>query len=485
MQPALKEELDALHRVVVSDDGAASAAASANLERFGALLRTTTLPRTHNYWNHFYYYGIKQRHARGAFRDALALAREGTAANPDYAGVWALRAGAEYQLGLLVDAFHSYKIALRRDPKLIALGSQLVSILVQRRRYGMAVRIGRALVDAGQTSRPLDAWLAQAELGLRRAGAAIRHLDAFEAAGPGTDYTNQLRARAERLLAHRTRHIAIAGMSYVGSTLFGTLLGSLPGCGHAGETQELIYRADPKTYDFRVIYFDAASDDSIPQCRVCGGACAVFTRVFRAELSRDPVDWYFRIGRRMGVKTVVTSDKFLSEYLAKDPLGRFDVVILYRSLPAWVSAHRREEARKIARGAPRSPGADDLEKVLGEWANNYHGFLKELRPTGRRIVVNWERFAENPRAHFDAIAQKLGLDGDSSVFDRIRTPHYFGGNDGIAAVLAAGRVEFRPPRTEPPSPEDLAIIERPRLANSVYRMLEASYRSEFRDIASR
>ncbi|MGH6979765.1 MAG: hypothetical protein ACREFC_01025, partial [Stellaceae bacterium] len=346
MKSAPDTELVAVHRAVVADDGARPSETAARLEHFGALLERATLPKTHNFWNHFYYYKVRHLHAQGAFQDALALAREGTEVNPGYAGVWTLRAGAEYQLGLTVAAFHSYKTALRRDPKLIALGGQLVNILVLRRRYGMAVKIGRGLIDAGQTGDLLHFALAQAELGLRNAPEAIRQLDAFETIAERTDGSISLRARAENLLWHAAsswaeggvRHVAIAGMSYVGSTLFGTLLGSLPGCGHAGETQELIYCADPKKYAFRRIDFDADPDRSIPQCRVCGRSCAVFTRAFRASLASDPVDFYFHIGRQMGVRTIVSSDKFLSQYLGKDPLDRYDLLILYRSLPGWVSA---------------------------------------------------------------------------------------------------------------------------------------------------
>lgn len=485
MLPAPEHDLDVRYRRVVSDNGAPSDAATANVAQFGAQLRAAALPRTHLYWKHYYYYGTKQLYARGIFQDALALAREGTAANPDHAGIWNLRGAVEYRLDLLVDAFHSYKTAIRHDPRLIARGSDLVNILVRRRRYDMAARVGRALVAAGQTSRMLHVWLAQAEFGVRRAAAALANLNAFEAAGPKTPYSALLRSRAEKLLAHHTRHIAIAGMSYVGSTLLGTLLGSLPGCGHAGETQELTFRADPEAYEFRPIDFDVDPDNSFPRCRTCGDTCSVFTRSFRAELSRDPVDWYFRIGRRMGVNTVVTSDKFLSEYMTKDPLGRYDLIILYRSLPAWVSAHRRQEAKKAYYGVPSSPTANDIGRVLDGWSHNYYGFLKDLRPTGRRIVVNWEKFAQAPRAHFDAIVRKLEIEGDSSVFDRIVAPHYFGGNDGIAETLKTGSVKFRSPRMDQPSPEDRAIIAAHATAGSVLRMLDASYRSEFRDVAPR
>jgi hypothetical protein len=325
--------------------------------------------------------------------------------------------------------------------------------------------------------------LAQIALQMHDAEAALAHLDAYEGLEAPTDYARSLRRSAEALLAHQVRHVAIAGLSYVGSTLLGTLLGSLPGCAHAGETQELSHRANRKAYDFPIIDFDRDPPEAIPQCRICGAACPVFTRQFRAELIRDPVDWYFRIARRLDAKVVISSDKFLSQILRSDPLCRFDLIILYKPLDSWCYAHRREEARKAGSGVARSPIADDLGRTLDYWANSYYGCLKDLRPQGRRLVINWDAFAAKPREHFEVILAKLQLPGSADAFENVRASHYVGGNDSIIPILKAGRVEFRPSRAGKLTPQDQEIVDNHAAAQSVYRLLDSCYQSDFRGLA--
>ena len=475
--------LQALHSAVVSAQGVAPEREMAMLDRFRELLETAELPRSHTYWNHFYYYRIRLLYGERRLHEALALAEEAVRHDPHYAGVWQLKGAVEYDLGRCADAFHSLKTAWRLSRDYKHVPARLVSILFRRKRYRPASKLGRRVLAEGDTDPSFRLLMAQVELGAHNAELALSHLDAYERAAPATDHTRYVRRLAESLAAHQLRHVAIAGMSYVGSTLLGTLLGSLPGCAHAGETQELIHRRNPQAYEFPIIDFAHDPDEAIPHCRICGAQCPVFTREFRAELVRDPADWYFRIGRRLGARTVISSDKFLSEYLAKDPLFRFDLIVLYKPLESWAWSFRREEARKAANGAPTSPTAGDLERTLDQWAANYYGFLKDLRPQGRRLVIDWERFAERPREHFDLLVTKLGLAGDLGVFDQVRASHYVGGNDGIVPVLREGRVSFRPSRAGALSREDEVTVRGHRAAQSVLRLLESCYRSDFREVA--
>jgi hypothetical protein len=100
-------------------------------------------------------------------------------------------------------------------------------------------------------------------------------------------------------------------------------------------------------------------------------------------------------------------------------------------------------------------------------------------------VLNWQRFCGRPHQHFEIMLKKLQQPGDASVFENVRAEHYFGGNDSIGPVLQAGRVSFRPPRAGTLSLEDRTIVERHNAAQSVYRMLETCYRSDFRDLDKR
>jgi tetratricopeptide (TPR) repeat protein len=476
------ERLAQLDRAVSSDETDVSDERLEKLDQFVILLRKYDVRRDHAFWRHYYYQKCGFLYQRQQWPAALTVAQEGISHDPNYPGVWLWKGNIEERLGELLAAFRSFKTALRRgaEPKFVL--PRLVSVLLQRKRYPVAARLGSQLYDAGTIDDATLARAAEIELVLRRDDIAMTYLDAPKLRGRETDVLLSLRRRAKGLQAHQVRHIAIAGMSYVGSTLFGTILGSLPSCAHAGETQELIYRADPKSYAFPIIDFDRDPPDLIPQCKVCGPSCTVFDRTFREELKRDEVDWYFRIGRRLGARVVISSDKFLSEYLNKDPLSRYDVIVLYKPLDAWVISHRREEARKASYGVASSPAASDLVRMLNQWTSNYHGFLKDLKQQGRRIVLNWVRFAERPHEHLIAILKSFDLLGDPSVFEHIKAGHYFGGNDGIETVLREGRVEFRPPRAETPSPEDQEVLRRHVASQRVYRMLESCYRTDFRDL---
>lgn len=482
MAPETASDLESLHKAVVSSPEGAPEEALLVIEAFGERLGAARLPATHTYWSHYYYYKLKRLFEQRRLHEGLELACEAALRNPHYVGAWHYKGIFENELGRSLDAFHSLKSAwrLRNDPNIL---SRMVQILFARKRYRVAAKLGRTLFASGLSARSFRFLMAQIELQMHDADAALSHLEAYESEGEPTAYARSIRRLAETLQAHQLRHVAIAGMSYVGSTLLGTLLGSLAGCAHAGETQELIYRADPNAYEFPLIDFDRDRPEAIPQCRVCGAQCPVFTRAFRAELARDPVDWYFRIGRRLGARIVVSSDKFLSEYQARDPLSRFDLIVLYKPLQSWVSSHLREEAYRASIGVVSSPVAFDLVRILNQWAHNYYGFLKDLRPQGRRLVVNWEQFAERPTEHFELMLEKLRLPGDAGVFQKIRAPHYFGGNDGIRPVLEAGRVSFRSSRAEALSPENREIVARHEAAQAVLRLLDNAYAYDFRELS--
>jgi len=482
MPDAKDPELKILHDVVASRQETDQERALAALDRYRIMLEKLDVPRTHYYWNHFYYFGVDALYRYKKLQEALALAREGTAHDPKYAAAWHQRGDVAYDLGRMAESFHSYKIGLRLTKDVTKRVGRMVSILLDQKRYRMAARLGRAVVANDGLPISFRASMARVELGMRNGDAALAHLDAFEAgASKVTDSTRDLRRKIESLRAHQLRHVAIAGMSYVGSTLLGTLLGSLPGCAHVGETQELIYRANPKAYEFPIIDFENDPPAEIPQCRVCGASCAVFTKEFRAELARDPADWYFRIGRRVGARIVISSDKFLTEYSVREPLSRFDLIVLYKPLPVWVHSFQRVEAQRVANGIPSSPMATDLPRTLRYWADSYYAFLKELRPRGRRVVINWERFVERPHEHFEVLLKLLRLPGDAGVFETVKAPHYVGGNAGIASIVKEGRVQFRPSRGgETLSSMDEATVAGHEAAQMVFRMLESCYRTDFR-----
>ncbi|MGC2413749.1 MAG: hypothetical protein WA459_13770 [Stellaceae bacterium] len=106
------------------------------------------------------------------------------------------------------------------------------------------------------------------------------------------------------------RHITIGGVSFIGSTALGILLGSLDGCAHIGESRWLTERVDSKLGHSVAIDFSVDPPESWGHhCRVCGRRCPVLNPGFRARLAADPTRWYERIAHHIETDFLVSSDK--------------------------------------------------------------------------------------------------------------------------------------------------------------------------------
>jgi hypothetical protein len=423
--------------------------------------------------------------------EALAIGAEAVRRFPDSRALWRLHGKGLARAGRNADALHALKRALRLDPAAGATAREIAKILHAARRPRLALSFGARALDGGFRSPGLLADLAIDSLALHDPGRCLEYLAARAEIEPPTDLLASLRQRALAMQPHqaaaarrgdapRVRHVAVGGHSYSGSTLLGALLGSLDGAAHGGETQELIYRTDARQERAVLIDFQTDEDAAIPQCRVCGPGCEVLTRPFRASLQNDPGNFYHSLGRRLGARTLVTSDKFITEYETKDPLSDFDLIVLYKPVLEWV----RSYVRQVLRYRSDLPKEERLRRIQGwldHWVMTYRGLTRNIRPQGRLIALNWQAFVDNPAAHFDRLTSLLGLAGGAEVFEAVRPGHYVGGNatSNVTAVMKAGRIDFKQSDAPPLPPDEEAFVTRYGPAREMFAGLEARYRTDF------
>lgn len=272
-------------------------------------------------------------------------------------------------------------------------------------------------------------------------------------APPGRPYG--LAARAASLRRHldagagplAARHVAIGGVSFCGSTLLGSLLGSLPGVANAGETHWLVHRSR----DGRAVPFDFERDasEALVPCVACGVDCAVWSRAFRRELAADPVDWYGRLADRLGAPVLVSSDKNHAKLDALEPLGRLDLLVLFKSpADAWNSIRRRGDRN-----------AWTLESFLVFWEREYGRLLHDL-PARRVVVLDFGRFRREPERHWRRLGELLDLPTGDALPPVRAEQHAVAGNAGThARIVSEGdalRIRARDEDLLPPGERERA-----------------------------
>ncbi|HEU0157146.1 MAG TPA: hypothetical protein VFQ82_13820 [Stellaceae bacterium] len=273
------------------------------------------------------------------------------------------------------------------------------------------------------------------------------------------------------------RHIAIGGVSFVGSTVLGVLLGSLDGFANIGESHWLTERQHPRSGQIIATDFAAAVPDYQYYCRVCKAACPVLTREFRAGLAADPAGWYNRIANHLETKVLVSSDKSLNQYRRLAPASNFDLIVLYRPPTSFIRSNKKAMVYRASQGFALPAGWLEIGPVLRHWVNNYNR-LREMQPSGSRIVMNWENFVAKPNEYFDRLLALLNLPGSSDVFEHIRPGHFIGGNN-VGGLLTSKRFRARPSVNPPLSDEEAEAILRDEPSQTVFQRLEAEHREYF------
>lgn len=251
-----------------------------------------------------------------------------------------------------------------------------------------------------------------------------------------------------------TRHVAICGVSYCGSTLLDTMLGGMRGMATIGESHWLT-----RTYIQRTLAefdFVAGNPADLLPCRTCGKDCRVLDFAFRRNLAADPIGWYGRIADRLGAGIVVSSDKNVGNLMRNDPLLRFDALILFKSPEgAWLSHRSKLSAERLA-----ADEAKELASYLDIWADRYGMLSQILQPRGRKAFVRYEDLVAAPRSMLEGICAALDLPFDPAATDALPVNHAIGGNHqalrGFAAMTE--RLEVRAPETpDLPAPIAAAI----------------------------
>ncbi|MGI8841299.1 MAG: hypothetical protein ACR2F8_11060 [Caulobacteraceae bacterium] len=388
--------------------------------------------------------------------------------------------------GAAASAFAAHKRLYRAgDPSGRAFRG-LFDTLMGRKRYAAAERLATRLpaedpAAAGNLARD------RAEIALARGDAAAAQAIIEAAAGSaGAAQLESFAVIATALKAERAagdtmagyRHLAVAGAAYCGSTTLGVVLGSMPAWAFAGETHWLTNARTP------TLGLESILTTSVPParwpiaCRVCGAACQCFDIAFRLGLAADPVGWYAKIADRLGVENLVTADKNLQLYWERDPLFRFDHLILYKSPVQHLRSMLKQQVRQNA----AAPLADNwVGANLDRWAQKYLGYLKTIRQTGRRVVVNWEAFVAEPARHMRRLSNLLDIPLDASCLEHIRLAHFIGGNTGVdvRGLKVDPRLALRASNA-PDLPADLLeeAMEHP-FANWMARVLDGEYRRDF------
>lgn len=418
---------------------------------------------------------IRERYPH-IFEQTVALARDWGDERPESLSLYPALARLARQSERDLLAFRLYKAVWRTDPSADDAPFRLFEILMQRGRVAAARKLVPS-VPAARASHLAQKFLTQIALldhDPDRADEAIAAAAANPRSGTFAELGKISQSLRLELSAGETmtgiRHVVIAGVSYVGSTVLNVVLGSAPGFGSAGETHWL-------TSSIRA---GRAKDDWRRFCRICGEGCEAFTPEFRNALAADPSGWFGQIARQLHVRNVVTSDKNLFNIWSLDPLFRFDLIVLYKT-PIQQAQSLLKEA--IRDHGSQGPGVlrHSIDSALDRWASSYLGHLKLLQPKGRRIVVNWEEFVRDPSFHLRRIGRILQIPISPRQHKEIRLQHFMGGNQEVdlAKVAALGQVTLRPSNA-PSLPDDIAArVNAHRDARYIDRLLTNAYRQQF------
>ena len=395
-----------------------------------------------------------------------------------------------HMTGAAASAFAIHKRLYRAgDPSGRALRG-MFDVLMGRKRYAAAERLAPRLEAQGPASGS-PAWgtlardLVEIALVRRDVGAALATIDAASEM-PGTAQLDSFRVIAtalrNELAAGDTmagyRHLAVAGAAYCGSTTLGVILGSMPGYAFAGETHWLTNARTPALGLESILATSMPPEQWPIACRVCGPACQCFDTAFRLDLAADPVGWYAKIADRLGVKNLVTADKNLQLYWERDPLFRFDHIILYKSPVQHLRSMLKQQVRQNAT-APLADGW--VGSNLDRWAQKYLGYLKSIRQSGRRVVVNWEAFVAEPSRHMRRFSSLLGIPLDISSLEHIRLIHFIGGNTGldVRGLKVEPKLVLRASNAPALPREMLEEVREHPFSSWVARLLDAEYRRVF------
>jgi hypothetical protein len=403
--------------------------------------------------------------------------------DPDNRTVLETLARLRHAAGAAASAFAIYKRLYRAgDPSGRALRG-LFDVLMGRKRYAAAHRLAPSLEAMAPASGAVARDLAEIALVRGDADGALARIDAArETLGDARMKSFQsiaaaLKAELAAGDAMSTyRHLAIGGAAYCGSTTLGVILGSMDGYAFAGETHWLTNVRTPALGLESILATEVTAAQWAIACRVCGPHCLCFDAAFRLGLAADKLGWYAKIADRLGVENLVTTDKNLELYWERDPLFRFDHIILYKTPAQHLRSMLKQQVRQGVTIADGWVGAN-----LDRWAQKYVGYLKTIRQRGRRVVVNWEAFAAKPTRHMRRLSSLLAIPLDPACLEHVRLGHFIGGNTGVDVrrLEVDPKLVLRPSNAPDLAPDVLAEVLDHPFSNWVMRVLDGEYRRDF------
>jgi hypothetical protein len=248
-------------------------------------------------------------------------------------------------------------------------------------------------------------------------------------------------ARRPRADNAASRHIAILGSSYCGSTLLSLVLGALPGVANVGESHWLLEPRPAGTPDAFNL-----TRDGYEQCLFCGGNCPVIDDDLRRRLAGPEADFYGTLAAAYGTRIIVTSDKAYHHVLRLDPALCHDAIIVFRHpMSNWESHvnHTNKSSR------------EEQKNYFEKWSIMYTSFIDTDPNGGKKIFVDFDCFISDPGAVALRLCRVLGLPYMPKVLSYWRHPqHCIGGNIGLRRRLLAGDEGALRITCNPSAPED-------------------------------
>jgi len=219
------------------------------------------------------------------------------------------------------------------------------------------------------------------------------------------------------------QHIAIAGISFCGSTLLSMMLGSLEGVDNIGESQKLIVNLE--TTEDSPDYASSLLADRIKPCKTCGPSCLVYAQDFRLALRENQEYWYTKIAHHGKSRILVSSDKNYHNIIRHDPGLKLDSIVLFKSPVTSCNSFYR----KFIDPEFDNHSEFNFDRVSLAWLNSYKKFLDHYETNGQKVFLNFDRFSPDPDRHMRLVCEKFGLNYDPACLNSFAEgQHYFGGN---------------------------------------------------------
>ncbi len=374
----------------------------------------------------------------------------------------------------------------RRDfAEVVGIARQLIA---RNPEHAAALRAVAHTLDAvGRPDEALASWTALRDLDPADIEAAFRVARAAAADGCSSAAAAEIAAPQANDLFRRhlqltleapleaagdVRHVAIAGVSFCGSTMLDRVLGGLAGVRSIGKSHWLTKEYDGKNYVRRDL--GSKRTGRGPFCTVCGRRCKVLTDEFRAKLTVDPQDWYQKIAQQLGTAVLVSADKNAVKLVDQDPLLRLSALIVFKSpRQAWSS-----KLTKLPQGRDDEYYAQELTTYLEVWTESYRCFLDEFNPVGEKAFLFFDEFAAAPSTVLPRVCTVLSLPWHSGVLQRTRPGHAIGGNSGAMAQLRSAEygVQIKPlPAPNLPAAH-VKVIDNDRATQQCFADLMKHYR---------